>query len=146
MNRINDQSLNTYHVRTATVGFLRIISVAQAGIVQLGDRAETKAKLRALAVQRKEDHLTAGEVYFEAYEIFSRPLPILIDSEFDNAQGIELFRTNCAPNITVGYIQVIASGSAASIQIGNGVNLNAESRIKHIRQFPNQNSAPSLGG
>jgi len=145
MNRINDQSVNTFHVRTATVGFLRIITVGQAGIVQLGDRAVTSAKLRALAVQRKEDHLTSGEVFFESYELFSRPLPVLIDPEFDYAGGIELFRTNCAPNITVGYIQVIASGSAASIQIGNGVTLNGESRIKHIRQYPRQNSALSQG-
>lgn len=145
MKSFNDQSLNAFPVRTATVGFIRLISVAQAGVVQFGDRAETRAKLRALAVQRKEDHLTSGEVFFESYEIFSRPLPILIDPEFDNDQEMALFRTNCAPNITVGYIQVIASGSAASIQIGNGVNLYADSRIKHIRQYPSQNAAPIQG-
>lgn len=144
MNRINDQTRSTYAVRTSSVGFLRVISIAQAGVFQVGDRANTNSKLRAIAVQRQEDHMKSGEAFFESYEIFNRPLPVLHDPEFDDGNGIQLSRTNCSPNITVGYLQVIAAGSAASILIGNGVNLQAESRIKHIRQFPRPHPYPPV--
>ena len=109
---MNVQSENTYPIRTANVGSICIISVAQAGTVQFGDRAETNALIRALALQRQEDHTTAGDVFFESYPLFYRPLPVLIDPDFDNGQGIPLIRTNCSPNIIVGNIQVIAAGAS----------------------------------
>lgn len=136
MIRLNEQTVDTFPIRTANVGSICIISVGQAAVIQLGDRAETNSRLQALAVQRQEEHTTAGDVFFESYPIFYRPMPILVDPDYDNGQVIQLNRTNCVPNITVGRIQVIAAGSAASIQAGNGMCLTGESRIKNIRQYP----------
>lgn len=142
---MNVQSENSYPIRTSNVGSICIISVASAGAVQFGDRAETKGMIRALALQRKEDHTTAGDVFFESYPIFYRPLPVLVDPEFEDGRGVQLIRTNCSPNIIVGNIHVIASGSSASIQIGNGMKLTGESRIKHIRQYPRPSTVPPTG-
>lgn len=142
---MNVQSENSYPIRTANVGSVCIISVAQAGTVQFGDRAETNGLIRALALQRQEDHTTAGDVFFESYPLFFRPLPVLVDPVFENGQGVQLMRTNCSPNIIVGNIQVIAAGSSASIQIGNGMKLTGESRIKHIRQYPRPKPVPPVG-
>jgi spore germination protein PE len=142
---MNEQSENSYPVRTANVGSICIISVAQACCVQLGDRAVTNAKLRGIALQRLEDHTAAGDVFFESYPLFYRPLPYLDDPEYDNGQVISLHRTNCKPNISVGHIQVIAAGAASSIQAGNGMSLTGVSRIKNIRQFPRPKSYPPIG-
>ncbi|KRE54258.1 spore germination protein GerPE [Paenibacillus sp. Soil522] len=142
---MKEQAENTYPIRTANVGSICIINVAQAGYVQLGDRAVTNATVRGIALQRQEDHTAAGDVFFESYPLFYRPLPFLDDPEYDNGQVISLQRTNCKPKITVGHIQVITAGSASSIQAGNGMCLTGVSRVKHIRQFPRPKSYPPIG-
>jgi spore germination protein PE len=144
MSQYYQHSAEGYPIRTSQVGSVCIISASQSAIVQFGDRAETKATIRGLAVQRQEDHLTGGDVFFESYGIFDRPLPVLNDPDFDNEQVIRFSRTNCSPNITVGHIQVIASSSSASIQIGNGMKLFEESRIKNIRQYPRPKPFPPI--
>lgn len=136
---------NTYPIRTANVGGICIIDVSIAGIVQLGDRAETNARLKALAVQRQEDHTTAGDVFFESYNMFYRPRPVLNDPDFDNGKVIQLIRDNRCSSITVGSIHVIAVGASSSLQIGNGMCLTNESRIKHIRQYPRRKALPPIG-
>jgi spore germination protein PE len=122
-----------------------IISVGEACIVQFGDRAETDAKLIAIAVQRQESHSTAGDVFFESYPMYFNPVPVLNDPDFDNGQVIQLERTNCIPNITVGVIAIIAVASSTSVLIGNGMDLTADSRIKNIRQYPRQKPYPPIG-
>lgn len=143
--RTNNRSGETFPIRTANIGTLFILSAASSAAIQLGDRGETTAHIRGLAVQRQEDHTSAGDVFFESYEIFDRPLPVLVDPDYDNGQVIQLNRTNCAPYITVGSICIIAAGSAASIQAGNGMRLRAESRIQHIRQYPRPRPVPPVG-
>lgn len=145
MDSYYDQPLEGFPIRTAYVGSVCIISASQSAIVQFGDRAETNAKLRALALQRQEDHLTGGDVFFESYAIFDRPLPEFIDPDFDRGQVVQLQRTNCSPHIAVGHIQVIAASSSASLLVGNGMRLTGESRIKHIRQYPRPKPFPPVG-
>ncbi|MFD0586766.1 spore germination protein GerPE [Paenibacillus sp. GCM10027627] len=125
-----------YPYRTSQVGAVSIISAASAGSVQFGDRGETDAKLQALAVQRAEDHAKSGNVYFESYEMFERQRPVLVDPAYDAGEVVTVNRINECPIIHVGWIEIIASGSAASILIGNSNRLTGDSRIKHIRQYP----------
>lgn len=141
----SEQLQKAYPVRTANIGALCITSAASSAIVQIGDRGVTTARLRSLSVQRQEDHRTAGDVYFESYRIFSRPLPALYDPDYDHGQVIQLNRIHACPNITVGNIRVIAAGSAASIQAGNGMRIISDSRIKHIRQYPRPKPIPPVG-
>ncbi|MCR2803149.1 spore germination protein GerPE [Paenibacillus soyae] len=124
--------------RTSQVGVLCIISAASAAAVQLGDRGETRAKLRALAVQRQEDHTESGNVYFESYPLFRRPYPVLRDPVAESGALIETRFENAEPCIRVGCIRIIAAGNASSVQIGNGKLVSGDSRIKHIRQYPKQ--------
>lgn len=128
----------SYPVRTSEVGGIWLINVALSASIQLGDRGETDARLRALAVQRQEDHLTAGQVYFEAYPIFRRKLPVLLDPVYDSGEDVRISRYNRSPAISVGCIRILAISSAASLLIGNSMRYKGDSRIKHIRQFASQ--------
>ncbi|WP_052350449.1 spore germination protein GerPE [Paenibacillus gorillae] len=131
-----------YPVRTAEICGLAIIDVSLSSIIQLGDRGYYTPKLRALAVQREEGHETAGSVYFESYEIFERPLPVLNDPAFENDEAVIIHRTNCSPRINVGCIFITAVGSASTVQAGNTMETVAESRIKHIRQYRRKPRSP----
>ncbi|WP_182914207.1 spore germination protein GerPE [Paenibacillus sp. 1011MAR3C5] len=133
-----DASCIHHPTRTSQVGAICIISASSSTAIQFGDRCRTDARLLALAVQRKEDHATSGDVYFESYRIFSRPAPILIDPAFDEGRVLRMSRTNCEPCIRVGFIRVIAAGNSTSIHIGNGHCVTGNSRIKHIRQYPKE--------
>lgn len=113
--------------------------------MQLGDRGETRARLRALAVQRKENHTEYGNAYFESYPIFSRPHPVLRDPAIESGAYIQTSYENADPCIRVGCILVTAAGSASSVQIGNGKLVTADSRIKHIRQYPKQQPGEQPG-
>lgn len=126
-----------YPIRISELGSLEIISVGSASIVQLGDRAELNASIRGLAVQRAIDHKDAGDAYFESYSIFDRPLPSLPAPSSENDQLI-MRKQNKNQRISVGCIYMIALSGAASLLVGNGMQITAESRIKHIRQFAHQ--------
>jgi spore germination protein PE len=132
-------------IRTAVIGFVYVVSAASASAVQFGDRGETAGRLWGLAVQRAEDHLTAGSVYFESYDLFSRPYPVLSDEAFDSGNAVTVKRDNPCQRISVGCIRVIAAGSASSIQAGNNMRLLGDSRIKHIRQYPKKAAFHALG-
>ncbi|MBD2869520.1 spore germination protein GerPE [Paenibacillus arenilitoris] len=136
---------NPYPIRESNIGSICIVSAASSAVVQVGDRGETNARLRALAVQRQEDHTRAGDVFFESYTIFSRDMPELTDPDYEEGRVIRLDRVNCSPRITVGCIHIIAAGSAASVLAGNGMRLTADSKIKHIRQYPRPRPYPPAG-
>lgn len=137
-------STHDFPVRTAEIGFINMISVSSAAIVQFGDRGEYTPMLLALAVQREESHATAGKVYFESYSIFSRPLPVLQDAAFDTYESVTIARSNSTPRISVGCILITAVGSSASIQAGNAMRTTAVSRIKHIRQYKKTKMTPGI--
>lgn len=134
----SDLCCTPYRVRTSQIGAICIVSAATATAVQFGDRCKTDMRLRALAVQRKEDHAKSGDVYFESYRIFSRPDPVLVDPEFEAGRVIRTSKTHCDPCIRVGFVRVIAAGNSSSIHIGNGHSVTGQSRIKHIRQYPKE--------
>lgn len=141
----NSDSLESYPIRTAEIGIISVIDVSQSGNVQLGDRGYFKPLLRALAVQRQEEHAKAGNAYFESYDIFNRPLPILYDPAADAEEAVVISRTNHSPRISVGCINVIAVGSSSSLQAGNTMCVTAESRISNIRQFKRTWAGPGIG-
>lgn len=136
---------NSNQVRTAHIGVYLLTSIAQAGIAQFGDRCETYAKLRAIAVQRQEEHWKAGDFYFDSYSIFNRPLPKLKDPQYENGKGVLIRRINCSPQINVGSVRIIAAGSSASLLAGNSMRYTGESRIKHIRQYKISKPYPPIG-
>ncbi|SFS60914.1 spore germination protein GerPE [Paenibacillus sp. BC26] len=137
-----------YPVRVSEVGGLYLTSVGSASVVQIGDRAEVNASLRALAVQRAADHIESGKVYFESYSIFDRATPSWDPLGIASDDVPAFIRTtNLKPTISVGCIEIIAVSSAANVLIGNGLKMRAESRVKHIRQYArSMPTGSSLGG
>lgn len=140
-----DELSPSFPVRTSQVGFVNVISVASASIVQMGDRGSTHARLSAIAVQRKEDHITAGEAYFESYDIFSRPWPTLHQPYFESTPEPVTSWCNHSPRISVGCVSVIAISSSSSLHIGNSCSVVGEARVKHIRQFTHPSGAQTGG-
>ncbi|MWC29253.1 spore germination protein GerPE [Paenibacillus sp. MMS18-CY102] len=127
--------------RTYEVGGIDINTIAQAGVLQIGDRVDSKAMLVGLAVQRQEDHPYAGDVFFESYTIFDRPLPVLYDANDDDSK-VEMERFNACPLLSVGCITITSAGAASQIVVGCQKTHRAESRIKHIRQFAGRRPLP----
>ncbi|MBW7474235.1 spore germination protein GerPE [Paenibacillus oenotherae] len=123
-----------YPIRTSELGALIVNSISGSSIIQLGDRKEVAAKLLGLAVQREVPHTEGGDVYFESYAIFDRPLPSLIESPAED-NSVVIRKQNFAPCIRVGGIKVLAMSGTALMLIGLGSTATAESRISNIRQF-----------
>ena len=122
--------------RTAHLGSLSIVNVSLSGMVQLGDHDTYTPRVRAIAVQRQVDHTVGGEAEFAAYPIFWRPFPLLAPPE------ICMTKKQWDGQIHVGSISVIGVGSSSLLQAGNGCCMQAESRIKHIRQFQTPINTP----
>lgn len=106
----------------------------------MGDHSHYTPTLRALAVQRETDHAREDNVYFESYALFSRPLPDLCDDPFfsDTEHSSEpewIERIHHQPCIRVGTITTLGVGASSLLQIGSSCSVQAEARIKHIRQF-----------
>lgn len=141
------ESTADFPIRTAEIGRVSILDVSLSAVVQFGDRGEFTPVLRAIATQRQGDHLESGNVYFESYSIFFRPLPQLIDPAVDADEAIAITRINHSPSICVGQIKLIGVGAASSFQAGNSMCTITDSRIKHIRQYkhsPVQSSSVHL--
>ncbi|WP_164744287.1 spore germination protein GerPE [Paenibacillus xylaniclasticus] len=134
-------SLDETNLRTSEVQGICVNTVAQAGILQIGDRSESISVLRAIALQRKEDHPYAGDVFFESYLIFDRPFPAFIDANDDDSIVVT-HRWNACPIISVGCIRITSAGAAAQVVIGTGRTHRSESRIKHIRQYKSRLPLP----
>lgn len=133
-----------YPIRTAEIGCISVIDVSLSSIVQLGDHAEANPKVNALAVQRETNREGRGDVFFEAYDIFNRRLPVLHDPVADAGLDVSIVRQHHCPRINVGRIRITAVSSAAIIQAGNDMRHTSESRIKHIRQYKRPRPYPGI--
>ncbi len=127
-------------VRTSEVAALQITNVSLSGFVQIGDHSHYTPTLRALAVQRETDHAQEGSLYFESYPLFSRSLPDVCDYPFfrepqEDSEPTGVERIHHQPCIRVGTISTLGVGASSLLQIGSNCSVQAEARIKHIRQF-----------
>lgn len=116
--------------RTSIVNRLKINDVSLASTLQIGDLVEFKAHSKALAVQREESIYLGNEGNFEAYELFSKPIP-----QPKVYEDVQMEILNRDPYIKVGNVRVTAAASSSLIQVGSIQRIDAESRIKHIRQL-----------
>lgn len=91
---------------------------------------EFKPKTQAIAVQRQKSIYFGNEGNFEAYDIFSKPIPLPIIYE-----DVKINIRNHNPLIQVGNVRVIAISSSSLVQIGTNQRIESEARIKHIRQL-----------
>ncbi|KMY55492.1 hypothetical protein AC623_17385 [Bacillus sp. FJAT-27231] len=116
--------------RTSIVQDTRVITVADSSVFEIGDSATMTLRNRVLAVQRQAELFFGNEGNFNDYPIFSRPrLTPLID------ENLTVTRYNLSPFIRVNHISIVGVASSSVLHIGSTGIIDAESRIKHIRQL-----------
>lgn len=117
-------------VRTSVVNRLKINDISLASTLQVGDLVEFIAHSKALAVQRQQSVYLGNEGNFEAYELFSKPIP---QPKIDEKVQMEIHNFN--PYIKVMNVRVIGVAASSLIQVGSTEEVKTEARIKHIRQL-----------
>lgn len=116
--------------RTSIVNYTKVNSVGLGSVLQIGDSVQIKPLTRALAIQRQVQLFYGNEGDFEAFPIFTMEIP-----KFDTVENIIVKRHNPTSFIKVNQIKVTSVSSASVYHIGSSTNIDAESRIKHIRQL-----------
>jgi spore germination protein PE len=119
--------------RLSKVNQLRITSVSNSSITQIGDSNQIHASSKALAVQREAEVFYDYEGDFSLFPIFSEPIPF---SPLDG--NVSFNKIDLLPCIKVPYISIVGVSSSSIIHIGNSKNVYMESRVKHIRQIFNE--------
>ncbi|MED0668214.1 spore germination protein GerPE [Bacillus badius] len=118
--------------RTSVVQDIRVITMLNSSILEVGDSAELNLRSRVLAVQREAEVFYGREGNFNEYPVFSRSLPIPQIEE-----NVTVTRYNLSPFIRVKHVAITAISSSSVLHIGSTAAIDAECRIKNIRQLLN---------
>ncbi|MBM7659815.1 spore germination protein PE [Bacillus mesophilus] len=116
--------------RTSIVPNIYINSLAFSSVFEIGDADTIQANSRAIAVQRQFPLFVEGEADFSDYQIFSEPIP---SPDPDETVSTTFIHEN--PVIKVQSMYVIGVSNSSVIQVGSSRSVNAEARVKHIRQL-----------
>lgn len=114
--------------RTSRVAAVKLNSLVDGSIFEIGDGEEFTPYGRALAVQKEGGGFSTSDFPFSDFPIFYEDLPY-----FDKQIVIDQDHIACSPYIDVQSVDIQAISSASLFQIGNLDYIHAESRIKHIR-------------
>ncbi|BDG42283.1 putative spore germination protein GerPE [Parageobacillus caldoxylosilyticus] len=126
--------------RTSIVQLFHGETVLFSSVLQIGDSQKINSRARVLAVQRQYE-LFFGNEGENIFPVFTKPIP-KIQSDRRN---ISLQTLHQSPVISVRSIRVMAVSTAGVVHIGSTSTVDAEARIKHIRQLAPNSSAPSMG-
>jgi len=119
--------------RTSIVKNINVKNVANNSVFEIGDSWNIQPRTKVLAVQREYELFFGDEGNFSAYPIYTMPLPKpMID------ESIYFHKYNESFTINVNNIDVTSLSGSGVLQIGSTKNIDAESRIKHIRQLQSQ--------
>ena len=126
--------------RTSVVQLFHEETLLLSSVLQIGDSQKITPRSRVLAVQRQYELFfgNKGEISFP---IFTKPIP-KIQSDRRN---ISLQTLHQSPVISVRSVRILAVSTAGVVHIGSTSTVDAEARIKHIRQLAPNSSAPSMG-
>ncbi|WP_209124638.1 spore germination protein GerPE [Alkalihalobacillus sp. BA299] len=116
--------------RISHVDFVNVTDVSTSSILQVGDSYRITPRSRALAVQRQIEFFYGDEGNFDVYPIFQIDIPKPVVTE-----PIRITRTNENPFIRVNNIKLIGAAASSVVHIGSNSMIDAETRVKHIRQF-----------
>lgn len=116
--------------RTSVVKHIQVNDIGLASTFMAGDLFESRPRIQALAVQRQRSVFLGNEGNFQDFAVFSKPIPKPIVYE-----KITLRIHNPNPFIQVENVKIEAASAAAHIHIGSIRHIDAEARIKHIRQL-----------
>jgi spore germination protein PE len=116
--------------RISAVNTIKVNSLAFSSTVLIGDSTEITPVSRALAVQREAQIFYENEGDFASFPIFSQPIP-----KPEITERITINRINQSPIINVNHVKVLGISSSSVFQVGSTKIINAEARVKHIRQL-----------
>ncbi|WP_078548236.1 spore germination protein GerPE [Litchfieldia alkalitelluris] len=119
--------------RLSRVNTIYVNSVSFSSTFEIGDSKYITPVMRALAVKREFPLFFSNEGNFNEYSVFTRPIPQVPTEEIFN-----MTVSNEAPSINVNSIRVTGISSSSVVHIGSTNLINAEARIKHIRQLLRQ--------
>jgi spore germination protein PE len=125
--------------RTSIVQFFHGKEVIFSSVLQIGDSQKITSRSQVLAVQRQYE-LFFGKEGESSFPIFTKPIPKIQSDD----RNISLQTLHQSPVISVRSIRVLAVSSSGVVHIGSTSTVDAEARIKHIRQLAPNSSAPSL--
>ncbi|UZW66457.1 spore germination protein GerPE [Priestia flexa] len=115
--------------RISQVNHLTLNSLLSSSLCQIGDSTHIVLKTRVLAIKREYPLFYGREGDFNSYDVFNEPIPQPIN-EFINMQV-----NNTAPLIKVDRVTIRGCSFSSVIHVGSTCTIDAEARIKHIRQL-----------
>lgn len=116
--------------RTTVVGCIKVISVELSSIMIAGDACMLHPVANVFAVQREVANFLGNEGNLSAFPIFSSAIPIP-----DVDEQLELSIQNENDTIQVGVMNILGVSASSILQLGSNQQIDAVSRIKHIRQL-----------
>jgi spore germination protein PE len=116
--------------RTSLVEHISIIDVTSGSIFEIGDSYHIQPRSKALAVQREYELFYGDEGDLKTYPIFTNPIP-----KPTVEKPICFKRYNESPYIKVNHINLFGCAASGVCHIGSTKTIDAETRIKHIRQM-----------
>ncbi|ULL17250.1 spore germination protein GerPE [Paenibacillus sp. H1-7] len=117
-------------VRWSLVRFLKVNSVSQGSILQIGDNQTVQPEAKVLNVQREVAHDNGNEVDMDAYASYSREIP-----EVTIHEPVTMSVHNECDYIQVGIVRILSVSTSGVVQIGQNERIEAVSRVKRIRQM-----------
>lgn len=127
--------------RTSIVEYFHGETLIYSSVLQIGDSREITSRSHVLAVQRQYELFFGDEGEGNFPTFFTMPIP-----KFQaNRNRISIQTLHQSPIISVRSIRVLGASASAVIHIGSTSTVDAEARIKNIRQLAPNSSAPSMG-
>lgn len=112
------------------VNYTSVNAVSLSSVFLIGDATQVTPRNQALAVQRQRQLYFTNEGNFEEFPIFTMDIPKpRMDAD------LTINRYNLSSFIKVDQIHVTSVAASSLYQIGSSNFIDAESRIKHIRQL-----------
>lgn len=118
------------HHRISIVPIVDINSVSYSSILEIGDSHGINATSKAIAVQREFPLFIENEAEFSKYAIFSEVIPTPVMDEYVRTRFVHE-----NPIIKVASVTVTGVSNASVVQVGSTHTIQAEARVKHIRQL-----------
>ncbi|MDA1475975.1 spore germination protein GerPE [Bacillus changyiensis] len=120
-------------MRTSKVQFLKAQTVVTTSALQIGDTEELVLKAKVLAIQRYRSRFHGHEGSFKQddFPLFQQPIPQLLPET-----GVSSSFFHEIPVIRVRAVKIGGIGTSSVVQVGSTKRINADIRVKHIRQLP----------
>lgn len=116
--------------RLSHVNHVRVDTVYNSSIIQIGDSKEIHAIAHGLAVQREKPVFWGEEGDFKRFTIFRKPPPLATYPD-----PVLVKKRNESVTIRVDNMYVSGLSAAGILHIGSCEHMLLESRIKHIRHL-----------